>query len=131
MDILAFLDNVKLKFSAIKDKVVTWVKENKKLAIIISSLIVLMLICIIILIAASGKKDKGPKVYEERLELTQELLVPDGPELPGDYTISRETKEKWSEEEGAEWFTVPSEKDINGLSKANNNMIEDLLGAAP
>lgn len=127
----AFLDDIKVKLSAIKDKVFAWIKENKKLAVIICTLILFMIVCIIVLLAISGKKDTAPKVFQDRLELTEDLVVPNGPELPGDYTISRETQEKWTEEEGSEYFTVPSDKEINGLSKANNKMIEEILGAAP
>lgn len=127
----AIFDKIKTRFAKIKDAIVEWVMNNKKLSIVVGALIVLMLVCIIILIAVSGKNKKKPVTYDERLELTQELVVPNGPELPRDYTISRETQESWSEEEAEKWFTVPSDKEINGLSKANDNMVEDILGAAP
>lgn len=128
----AFLDDIKVKISALKDKIFFWIKENKKLAIVIASLFCLMLICIIILICSFNKgKNQSEKIYKEQLQLTHELVIPNGPDLPDDYTISRETKENWSKEEGEQWFTLPSEKEINGLSKANDNLIDEILGAAP
>lgn len=131
MDIKAILEKIKTKFAEIKDIIVNWVKNNKKLSIIIAALLVLMIICIIILIAVSGKDKKEDIDYQNRIELTQDLVIPKGPELPRDYTISRETQENWSEEEAEKWFTVPSDKEINNLSKANDNMVDEILGAAP
>lgn len=132
MDKPDFINNIKEKFSIMKDKVVTWIKGNKKLSLIIVSLICIMLVCIILLIIISSKnKLPKDKVYEEKLILSQELLVPNGPELPRDYTISRETKEKWTDEEAESWFTVPSEKEIEGLSKSNDIIIDEVLGVAP
>ena len=63
--------------------------------------------------------------------LTEELLIPEGPELHKDYNISRETKEKWDDEQADTWFEVPTEKDINSLEKANDNIILEITGAAP
>lgn len=131
MDKTSFFEKIKESFSNIKDKIVTWINENRKLAIILSSLITLMIICIILIAVISGNKKETKKTYEEVLQLSQPLVIPDGPELPRDYTISRETKENWTEEEGQEWFTTPTDKDIRGLEKANNNKINDILGAAP
>ena len=126
-----FLEKLKETFSEIKEKLVTWIKENRKLAIIISALFSLMLICIILILIIAGNKKEEPENYKEVLQLTQPLVIPNGPELPRDYTISRETKENWTEEEGQQWFTTPTEQDIRGLEKANNNKINDILGAAP
>ena len=121
----------KNKFAALKDKIVSWVQANKKLSIIIVSLLSIMLICIILLLVVSANKKKPVKTYEENLVLSQELMVPDSPELPRDYTLSRQTKEKWSNEEAEKWFSVPTEADINGLSKANDNMVGKILGGVP
>ena len=76
-----------------------------------------------------GKKKNKEEV--RNVVLTETLLIPDGPELQRDYNISRETKEKWSDEQADLWFEVPTEKDINSLEKANDNIISEITGAAP
>ena len=63
--------------------------------------------------------------------LTETLLIPDGPEIHKDYNISRQTQEKWNEEQAEECFEKPSERDINSLEKANDNIIQEITGAAP
>ena len=132
MDIKTFFENFKEKFTETKNNVVSWIQENKKLSIIIVSLLSLMLICIILLVGISGnKKKKTEPVYEKQLELNHDLVVPNGPELPRDYTISRQPKEAWSEEEAERWFSTPSETDMKGLSKANDNMVDKILGGTP
>ena len=41
------------------------------------------------------------------------------------------TQEKWDEEQADTWFEKPTEKDIESLEKANDNIIRDITGAAP
>ena len=140
MDIKAFFNNtiehIKALFSNLKEKISSsrlgeWVSENKKIALIVSSLILIMIICVILLIVVgSNKKDTKPK-YEEELILSNELMIPEGPEIPKDYVYSREKKEKWSKEEADQWYTPPSENDMKGLQKANDILIDNILGAAP
>ena len=114
------------------EKIQEFYEENKKLSLIILGLIAVLLICLILLIAlVSGKKKETPVIPGTVLELTETPLVPDGPELPKEYTPARTTKDKWTEEEAAEWFTVPSQKEIDSLSKANDTLINEITGAAP
>ena len=101
------------------------------LSYIIAGLVALLLLCIILLIALAGKKKEPAPVPGSVLELTEPLVIPDGPELPKDYTASRTPKDKWSEEEAQEWFTIPSQKEIDSLSKSNDNLINEITGAAP
>ena len=101
------------------------------LSYIICGLFALLLLCIILLIALTGKKKEPEVVPGSVLELTESLVVPDGPELPKDYTASRTPKDKWSEEDSEDWFTIPSEKEIDSLTKANDNLIKEITGAAP
>ena len=140
MDKPAFLEKIKKNitnsFSFIKEKVSSskvgvWISENKKLAIIVSSLFCVMLICIILLIALASNKKEPTTQYEQTLELTNELVIPDGPELPKDYTISREKRDRWTKEEADQWYSEPTENDIRGLEKANDIVINNILGAAP
>ena len=126
-----FFSKVKDKYLEIENNIVSWIQNNKKIAIILVSLLSIMLICIILLISVSKGKKKPEKVYNEKLELSQELVVPNGPELPRDYTISRQSKEAWSDEEAEKWFSIPSATDIDGLSEVNNNIIDNILEGTP
>lgn len=131
MDFKGIWENIKEKLSPLIEKVREFYEENKMLSYIIVGLVALLLLCIILLIALTGKKKEPEVIPGTVLELTEPLAVPDGPELPKDYTASRTPKEKWSEEEAEEWFTVPSQKEIDSLSKANDNLINEITGAAP
>ena len=133
MDFSEIFENIKDKFSEIKDAVLDWIDENRKLAIIIAALILLILICLLLLAAttSSSKKKKTETANTNELIINEQLLIPNGPELPRDYTLSRQTKEKWSDEDVEPWFTIPSEKEINALSQSNENMINEIIKAAP
>ena len=131
MDFKGILDSIKEKFSSLFEKVREFYEENKMLSLIIAGLMALLLICIILLIALTGKKKEPVVVPGTVLELTEPLEIPNGPELPNDYTAARTPKDKWTEEETEEWFTVPTQKEIDSLSKANDNLINEITGAAP
>ncbi len=135
MDIKEIFENTKETVSnfaePLVEKVREFYEENKMLSYIIAGLISLLIICIILLCVIAGKKKEPDLIPGTVLELTEPLAVPDGPELPKDYTASRTPKDKWSEEDVEEWFTVPSQKEIDSLSKANDNLINEITGAAP
>ncbi len=131
MDFQGLLDNIKEKASSIFEKIREFYEENKMLSYIIAGLTALLLICIILIIVLAGNKKEPEVVPGSVLELTEPLAIPDGPELPKDYTASRTTKDKWSEEETEQWFTIPTQKEIDSLSKANDNLINEITGAAP
>ncbi|BDC93126.1 hypothetical protein [Treponema bryantii] len=131
MDFQGLLDNIKEKASSIFEKIREFYEENKMLSYIIAGLTALLLICIILIIVLAGKKKEPEVVPGSILELTEPLAIPDGPERPKDYTASRTTKDKWSEEETEQWFTIPTQKEIDSLSKANDNLINEITGAAP
>ena len=132
MDFHGILESIKEKASSLIEKVREFYEENKLLSIIIASLTLLLLLCILLLIVIAGKKkNAAPSVPGIVLELTETPVVPDGPELPKDYTASRTSKDKWDEEEAEEWFTIPTQKEIDSLSKANDNLINEITGAAP
>ena len=133
MDFSELFEKIKDKISEIVDTLAEWIEENKKLAILAGSLILVILLCLILLAAAasSAKKKKTKPVEEESLVINENLLIPNGPELPRDYTLSRQTKEKWTDEDVEPWFTLPSEKEINALSQSNDNMVNEIIKAAP
>ena len=131
MDFHGILESIKEKASSLFEKAREFYKENKMLSLIISTLVVLLLFCVILLIALAGKKKEPEAVPGTILELTETPVIPSGPELPKDYTASRTVKEKWTEEEAEEWFTLPSQKEIDSLSKSNDILINEITGAAP
>ena len=131
MDFKGIWEKIKEKLSPLVEKVREFYEENKMLSYIIAGLVALLLLCIILLIALTGKKKETEVIPGTVLELTETLEIPDGPELPKDYTASRTPKEKWTSDEAEEWFTVPSQKEIDSLSKANDNLINEITGAAP
>ena len=131
MNIKSIWENIKEKISPLTEKIREFYENNKMLSYIIAGLVALLILCIILLIALTGKKKEPATVPGTVLELTEPLVIPDGPELPKDYTASRTPKDKWSEEEAQEWFTIPSQKEIDSLSKANDNLINEITGAAP
>lgn len=120
-----------MTFSEIKDKIVDYYNSNKKQALVLAGAVLVIIIAVILIIVIcvnSGKKKKNDK---RDVVFTEQVLIPDGPEIQKDYNISRQTKEAWSEEEADEWFTIPSQKEIDNLEKANDGLINDLTGAAP
>lgn len=126
------LESIKDFISSLSDKVTSFYEENRKISFIILGLILVILICLILLVATSEKDKKKQKdLPGSNLQLTESLIIPNGPELPRDYNISRKTKDKWTEEEAEPWFTVPTEKEINSLSNSNENMVNEIIGAAP
>ena len=131
MDFKGIWENIKEKLSPLVEKARGFYEENKMLSYIIVGLVALLFLCIILLIALTGKKKEPEVIPGTVLELTEPLAIPDGPELPKEYTASRTPKDKWSQEESEEWFTVPSQKEIDSLSKANDNLINEITGAAP
>ncbi len=135
MDIKELFTNTKESISnftqPLVEKVREFYEENKMLSYIIAGLVALLIICIILLCVIAGKKKEPAVIPGTVLELTEPLAIPDGPELPKDYTASRTPKDKWTEEEAEDWFTVPSQKEIDALSKANDNLINEITGAAP
>ena len=126
------IEKVKTVFSSVKNKIIELYFDNKKVFFLLAVLFFVIFLCIILLIfIPKDKKESQNSTIQNHLELSEKLLIPNGPELPKDYTFSRKTKEKWTEEEAQVWFTEPSQKDIDSLSKSNDKMINEITGAAP
>ena len=130
MDFKSFFENLKEKLTSLIQFIKDYCKDNKRNAILFGALGVCVLL-LIILLASIPHKNKNKQPQAKEIVLTEELLIPDGPELHKDYNISRQTKEKWDDEQADTWFEVPTEKDINSLEKANDNIISEITGAAP
>ena len=126
------IEKVKTVFSSVKNKIIELYFDNKKVFFLLVSLCFIIFLCIVLLIfIPKEKKESQNSTIQNHLELSEKLLIPNGPELPKDYTFSRKTKEKWTEQEAQVKFTEQSQKDIDSLSKSNDKMINEITGAAP
>ena len=130
MDFKSFFGNLTEKIVSLFDLIKDYCSENKRNAILFGTLGASIILLIILLCCIP--KNKKTKVEQEKpVVLTETLLIPDGPEINRDYSISRQTQDKWSDEQADVWFEKPTEKDIESLEKANDNIIRDITGAAP
>ncbi len=130
MDFKSFFENLKEKIVSLFELIKDYCSQNKRNAILFATLAASILLLLILLLCIP--KNKKTKVEEEKpVVLTENLLIPDGPEINKDYNISRQTQDKWTAEQADSWFEKPTEKDIESLEKANDNIIRDITGAAP
>lgn len=123
-----------MDFSTLVEKFRYLIEENRKQTILVCSVLIFMTLCgfFILLLSTSQQEKKGTKVINQKnLVIDQELLLPNELTINNKYTHVRQKKEKWSEEEANEWFTVPDETEIEKLSKANDKIVKDIIGAAP
>jgi hypothetical protein len=130
MDFKSFFENIKEKIVSLFELIRDYCSENKRNAILFGTLGA-SIILLIILLCCIPKNKKKSEELERPVVLTETLLIPDGPEINRDYNISRQTQDKWTDEQADVWFEKPTEKDIESLEKANDNIIRDITGAAP
>ena len=130
MDFKSFFENIKEKIVSLFELIKDYCSENKRNAILFGTLGA-SVILLIILLCCIPKNNKKSEESEKPVVLTETLLIPDGPEINRDYNISRQTQDKWTDEQADEWFEKPTQKDIDSLEKANDNIIRDITGAAP
>ena len=120
---------------SVKEKIRDLMETNKTLFFAAAGMAFVFLLCIVLLIyllaTGSGKKSKNKGIEQTTVMGTETPVIPDGPKLPKDYNISRPAKDKWTKEESEEWFTVPTEKEIESLSFSNDKIVNDILQAAP
>ena len=130
MDFKSFFENLTEKIVSLFELIKDYCSENKRNAILFGTLGA-SVILLIILLCCIPKNNKKSEESEKPVVLTETLLIPDGPEINRDYNISRQTQDKWTDEQADVWFEKPTEKDIESLAKANDNIIRDITGAAP
>ena len=123
-----------MDFSTLVEKFRYLIEENKKQTIFVCSILIFMTLCgfFVLLLSTSQQEKKEIKVINQKnLVIDQELLIPNELTINNKYTHVRQKKEKWSEEEANEWFTVPDETEIEKLSQSNDKIVKDIIGAAP
>ena len=118
----------------ILSKINSLFEENKK-AVFVSSLLIFLFAVALIIFSVQKCTTKSVKKIQtlslEPFTPDQELLLPSGISIPEGYTLSRETKEKWTTEEAEKWFTNPTESVIKKLENDNDKIISNILGSAP
>lgn len=122
-----------IDFNDILDNVRDFYSEKKVLAIIITTLIILFFLALIAFMIQSSKpqKTEPPASIEIPLQADQKILYPDGPSIPDGYALTREPKEKWTEEDAEEYFTMPDSKQLDKLESDNDKLVNEILGATP
>lgn len=124
-----------MDFQEVKENIKDFFSDSTKKTICICFLLVIMTFCaLVILFIQFAKLDsKKSENSDEQIKLVldQELLVPNGPEIPNDYETNRKTPDKWSKDDVQKWFTLPDEQELKKLGESNDNIIEKITGAAP
>lgn len=138
MDFASIIEGLRDKITGLIDslseKLSELMETNKKLVFLFAGLIFAVLLCLILLVIALSKSDKEKdtkSISQTEILEVEEAVIPDGPKLPKDYNISRPAKDKWSDEEAEEWFTIPGENEVESLSFSNDKIVKDILEAAP
>lgn len=138
MDFASIIEGLRDKITGLIDslseKLSELMETNKKLVFLFAGLIFAVLLCLILLVIALSKSDKEKdtkSIPQTEILEVEEAVIPDGPKLPKDYNISRPAKDKWTDEEAEEWFTIPGENEVESLSFSNDKIVKDILEAAP
>lgn len=120
-------------FSAIFEKIKKVYQEKKAVFILVTIFVILFFLGLIAFLVQSlnSKKTKTPTIQEAPLVPDQPLLLPEAPSIPDGYALTREPQEKWSKDEGKEYFTVPDKNELDALESTNNKLVDEILGAAP
>lgn len=97
--------------------------------------LIIILVVLFLSVTVYGKVFIKETVLPQRenynFDLDQELIPPAEPKIKKDFYVSREQKEKWSDEEIAEWFMIPNEYMIEKLHEDNKKLIQKLMEGSP
>lgn len=117
----------------LKEKIINFSQKNKTIVLFVSILLICMTLIgtVLIFVQSFSKQKKIPNVEQQKLEIKEEILVPQSSVILNEYTQTREQKENWTEEEAKEWFTTPTQKEVDNLSLSNDKIIQEILGATP
>ena len=123
-----------IDFSEIFANAKDFFKKKKNAAIITIVLVILFLLSLIVFAVQScsqNSKSKTVRIEELPLVPDQKLMLPEGPSILDGYALTRPPQEKWTKEDAEEFFTLPTEKEMQKLESANDRLIDEILGAAP
>ena len=95
-------------------------------------LLVFFLIAVIIITVGESNLFKKKKLsFDENFTLHQSLVAPEPPSTPDEYYLVRPKDYTWTEQDIDRWFSPPDEQLLDALRAANDELISDLLEAAP
>ena len=95
-------------------------------------LLVFFLIAVIIItVGESNLFNKKKLRFDENFTLHQPLVAPEPPSTPDEYYLVRPKDYTWTEQDIDRWFSPPDEQLLDSLRDANDELISDLLEAAP
>lgn len=123
-----------IDFSEILNRIKDFYREKKLVAIVstvLISLFVLALIAFIFQTIFTPSKIKSIQKEETILIPDQKILLPNSPSSSNEYALTREPQEQWDSEDAKKYFTLPTDKELNELEKANDKLINDILGENP
>lgn len=95
-------------------------------------LLVFFLIAVIIItVGESNLFNKKKLRFDENFTLHQPLVAPEPPSTPDEYYLVRPKDYTWTEQDIDRWFSPLDEQLLDSLRDANDELISDLLEAAP
>lgn len=124
------LDKIKEKFEDIKEDISYRLEGASKSVFIALGCLGLILILLIALMINQCVQPQKV-VVQKSFETKDEYIFPETVNMTNDYYYSRDAKDTWNQDDVNEWFNTPGEKDIKELSEANDNIIKEIMGAAP
>ena len=139
------IDRVKQVFSAFQDFIanltysilhktgldVFYKKYPKRFFTVLSIILVALFLSVTVYGKVFIKKAVIPQREIYNFDLDQDLLTPAEPLFREEYYLSREQKEKWSDEDIQEWFTIPNEYMIEKLHDDNTRLIQGIMEGSP
>ncbi len=102
--------------------------NRQKLIVIIAAFFLFVCVSLLIVFLTG---DTDPEVAEVHYTLDFPLVLPKEPGYSGEYVFTNTPRDRWSEEEAAEWFIEPTGENLDRLSAANDQVIKKILEAAP
>ena len=95
-------------------------------------LLAFFLIAVISITVGESNLFKKKKLsFDENFTLHQPLVAPEPPSTPDEYYLVRPKDYTWTEQDIDRWFSPPDEQLLDALRAANDELISDLLEAAP
>ena len=119
-----------LDFDDIVFQIKDFFSERQKPLVISGILgILFVMAALIVAFQGFGASEKKGMSEPEPLVMDQDLMLPDGISVPSTYAVSRQKKEKWTQEECEEWFTLPEKSALENLEQANKRLTDEITGA--
>ena len=124
------LDRLQEKIRDIQEKLQDlWEYNRTPLLIGVSGAAVLLILIIVLCAVQCSSPEKAE--INEKFEATDSFVFPENLSLVDDYYFSREEAENWSQDEADLWFTDIDSKALKDIKDTNDEIIDELLGAAP